>query len=467
MYIENKNESPIPGTLSICMIVKNEEKLLGRCLQSIKEVADELVVVDTGSTDSTVKVAEDFGANVIRAQWKNDFAWARNISIKQATCQWILWLDADDVVPSESIPMIKELKSRTPDRVYALVVRNERPGNTGTEFMQARMFPNRSDILFERSIHEQMMPSALRIGMKLENQNVVIEHHGYADPDILKRKAKRNVEMLLKEHELTGGDAVMQVEIADSFLLIEDFDAAERWYKSVISIPGCIEVNPAIASEAFNGIGTIELKREQFKTASDYFESSLNLSPWRLDVYYNRAVALEMTGDIKKAMECLQQIIVTEPKPGQVGVDFRTAKIKAFLRMLRILVESGDMAMAELTVQQATTSFPNRPEIHNMVGKCFLKSRKYMDALHEFEKSLNIIKDGNIEAYIGLCFIYCVAEKQDLAKQTICSIEQLFRENEKYHIFRKFLFNEGSPEKTDSSFEQQLDQLRKEFFYVF
>ena len=100
----------VPNTLSVCIIVKNEAALLGRCLNSIKSAADEIVVVDTGSTDNTVEIAESMGAKVVCTQWRDDFAWARNISIEHATGSWILWLDADDVVPPESLPVFSTLK---------------------------------------------------------------------------------------------------------------------------------------------------------------------------------------------------------------------------------------------------------------------------------------------------------------------------------------------------------------------
>lgn len=466
MNRSTKSRCCVPGTLSVCMIVKNESALLGRCLQSVKEAADEIVVVDTGSSDSTVDIAKSFGANVVGVKWQNDFAQARNISLGQASCQWILWLDADDVVPQESISDLKELKKRSPECVFAMLIRNERPCNTGTEFMQARMFPNRAEIFFERSIHEQVMPSALRLGMKLQNTNVVIEHHGYADPVILKQKAVRNVEMLLKEYESTGGDPVMLLEIADSFLLIEDYESALIWYNRLLEVPECAETVPAIASQAYCGLGNIHLKKEKFQKAADLFNDALKLSPWRLDVYYNRGVALEMADNKKGALQCFGSVIDMQPQPGQVGVDFRAAKIKSFLRMSRILAESENGTLAEQVITQGLAAFPARQEIRNMAGKIFLKSNRLMDALHEFEKSLLIIKEGNIDAFIGLCIIYNMAGKQDLVYQTVESIEPLFRVDKKYNTFKKFISGKGMLHNPDESLKQDLAELQKEFFFV-
>ncbi len=466
MNKSTNNRCRVPGTLSVCMIVKNESALLGRCLQSVKEAADEIVVADTGSNDSTVDIAKSFGAIVVETEWQNNFALARNISIQHASGQWILWLDADDVVPQESIPGLNELKKRPPECVFAMLIRNERPCNTGTEFMQARMFPNRADIFFERSIHEQMMPSALRLGMRLQNTNVVIEHHGYADPVILKQKASRNVKMLLKEYESSGEDPVMLLEIADSFLLIEDYESALIWYNKLLEIPKCTETVPAIASQAYCGLGNIHLKREEFQKAADLFNDALKLSPWRLDVYYNLAVALEMADDKKGALRCLGSVIDMQPQPGQVGVDFRAAKIKSFLRMSRILAETGNMSVAEQVIGQGLAAFPARQEIRNMAGKILLKSNRLMDALHEFEKSLLIIKEGNIDAYIGLCIIYIIAGKQELAYKTIRSIEPLFFGNKKYDTFKRYVLDNKEKHAADESFKQDLAELQKEFFFV-
>jgi glycosyltransferase involved in cell wall biosynthesis len=456
------------GTLSICMIVKNESQLLGRCLESIRSEADEIIVVDTGSTDSTVEVAKGFGSKVIEVEWKNDFAWARNISLERATCQWILWLDADDIVPVQSLPIINRLKKGIPDKVLGFIVRNQRPNNTGTEFVQARMFPNRADIYFERKIHEQMMPSALKAGMEMEKCDAVVEHHGYADPATLKKKALRNVNLLLEEYRETAADAVSTVEIADSFYLVEDFASAKEWYKKTLQITGCEKDTPTIAGHAYYGLGNIYNYEQQYKEALSQFEKALCLAPWRVDVLYSKAVSEELAGFPQLAVKTLNQLLEIKPDPGQVGVDFRSANVKARLRLLRLLVDLKRSDEALNLAEKSIALLPDRPEVFNMAGKVYIKAAKLIDALHSFEKSLSIIREGNIEAYIGLCIVYQLAGAKDKINMTIKAIEPLFRDDVRYKVFKIYSIGDSLPaDLTEEDFNKRILEIRRDFFGVF
>lgn len=109
-----EGEKPGMITISLCMIVRNEEEALPGCLSSIKGIADEIVIVDTGSTDRTKEVARSFGAKVFDFGWINDFAAARNYSFRQATQEYILWLDADDRIAERDRRILLELKENLP-----------------------------------------------------------------------------------------------------------------------------------------------------------------------------------------------------------------------------------------------------------------------------------------------------------------------------------------------------------------
>jgi glycosyltransferase involved in cell wall biosynthesis len=103
-----KRQEPI--TISLCMIVKNEEDAIGRCLESVRDIVDEIVIVDTGSTDRTKEIVRTFGANVFDFEWIDDFSAARNYAFAQATCEYILWLDADDYFKEKDRKLLKQLK---------------------------------------------------------------------------------------------------------------------------------------------------------------------------------------------------------------------------------------------------------------------------------------------------------------------------------------------------------------------
>ena len=107
-------------TLSLCMITKNEEKNLSRCLDSIKDIVDEIIIVDTGSTDKTVEIAKSYGAHIYHYDWNNDFSKARNVSLQKATKDWILVLDADEVLPYEEGLKLKNIITFDLERLIIL-----------------------------------------------------------------------------------------------------------------------------------------------------------------------------------------------------------------------------------------------------------------------------------------------------------------------------------------------------------
>lgn len=422
----------LPPTLSVCMIVKNEAAILERCLTSIKPASDEIIVVDTGSSDNTIEIAEKHGALVVLSQWKDDFSWSRNLSIRDAQSRWILWLDADDFVPSDSIPLINKLKDEKPNKVFGMIVRNQKPNGTGTEFIQARMFPNHPDIYFERPIHEQVMPSALKLGLTLVNTPIVIEHHGYADPEDMAKKAKRNVLLLLQNCDHTNPDQVTFIEIADSYTIMGDEENAKIWYEKVTRLPINGRSGKAIASQAYMGLGNIFNKNEKFDRAENSFQEAHKLCPERTDVLYCMAVSLELNGKKRSAADTLYKIFGMEYKTLNVGVDYRLTEIKAYLRLARLLNELNNTVELEKLCKQALKVWGSRQEIQNMAGLAYYQLNKLMDSLHCFEQSLKIVVEGNIDAYIGLCIIYLKAGKAELVDQTVNTIHPLFKSFPKY-----------------------------------
>lgn len=109
--------------ISLCLIVKNEEKFLSRCLENAIQFADEIIIVDTGSTDRTKEIAEKFTDKIFDFEWISDFSAARNFAFSKATMDYQMWLDADDVIPEKSVKEINELKKELNDDIEIVTMK--------------------------------------------------------------------------------------------------------------------------------------------------------------------------------------------------------------------------------------------------------------------------------------------------------------------------------------------------------
>jgi glycosyltransferase involved in cell wall biosynthesis len=184
------------------MIVRDEERNLPTCLESVGGLFDEIIIVDTGSKDRTKEVAAGFGARVSDFAWIDDFAAARNAALDQASGDYAFWLDADDVIEPPSRETLKALLgSLRPDQQEAYVLRCvcDTPGGGQIVVDQPRLFPLRAGIRWERRIHEVINPALDRAGIGMTWTEIVIRHRGYADPAVHERKRQRNQVLLQRE----------------------------------------------------------------------------------------------------------------------------------------------------------------------------------------------------------------------------------------------------------------------------
>ena len=186
--------------LSLCMIVCNEEHTLERCLSSVKGTVDEIILVDTGSIDRTKEIGKKFGAIIFPHTWKDDFSDARNRGIKEAKGEWILVLDADEVLDvKDSISLKKKLRETKADGLYLNIINYHGAYREEHYFTDSscRIFRKSPDIFFEGRIHEVVTPSIEENKGSLEPCEYTILHYGYLDSYIhLKQKNERNTHLI-------------------------------------------------------------------------------------------------------------------------------------------------------------------------------------------------------------------------------------------------------------------------------
>ena len=226
--------------LSICLIVKNEERFLAQCLKSVRGLAAQVIVVDTGSTDRTVEIAREFGAEIYSFPWGDDFAAARNAALEPATGDWILMLDADEELPAAQHEKLQAHMKNATTIAYRLPLINAGQEEEGRSFVP-RLFRNAPGVFFAGRIHEQVFASLLghaqKWGLKTALGSAELRHHGYAREMVHDRnKIQRNLKLLRLAIEENPADVNLLMNFGLELVRSDDLAAGLEKYREAYAL---------------------------------------------------------------------------------------------------------------------------------------------------------------------------------------------------------------------------------------
>lgn len=343
------------------MIVKNEELMLAQCLNSVKDLVNEIIIVDTGSTDRTKEIAASFGAKVYDFTWINDFAAARNASLKHATGDWILVLDADEVIAKEDHLKIKALLDNPETIAYYLLQRTYTNNTSVLNFVSAskknlltsgckgwfdcaiiRLFRNRKGITFKGEVHEVVDESINQLGNKCQLTPLAIHHYAERKDEssiINKRGSYRELcEQKVKSdpqnaqahlqlgtaYKMEGAfskaeDAYQEALRLDSTLFTPSLDLAvclqkqQKWDEAITAYQKAIE-KKLDSAEAHFGMGFCYIQKNELVQAIHFFELAIKYNPIYLDAYVNLGAIYEKTNNLDKAGEMLAKALHIDSK---------------------------------------------------------------------------------------------------------------------------------------------------------
>ncbi len=234
-----------PHRLSVCLIVKNEEQFLDQCLKSIRNLAAQIVIVDTGSTDRTIEIARAHEAEVVAFAWCNDFAAARNAALESATGDWVLILDADEELPAEQHEHLMADLSRSKMLACRLPLVNREHEGHGQNFVP-RLFRNAPGTYFTGRIHEQVFPSLMPCskswGLELGFGTAQLIHHGYTKQLMQDRdKINRNLDLLRLAVQENPADANLMMNFGLELVRFGDLAAGVEKYREAFNLmsAGC------------------------------------------------------------------------------------------------------------------------------------------------------------------------------------------------------------------------------------
>jgi tetratricopeptide (TPR) repeat protein len=308
--------------LSLCMIVRDEEEMLPRCLAAVADAVDELVVVDTGSTDRTVEIARSFGARVLEHEWTGSFAEARNVSFDAATGDWLMYLDADEVLAREDAPMLRALTGRTWREAFYLSETNytgDLDDGTAVTHNALRVFRNRPEYRFEGRLHEQIanrLPGYLP--ERLEATGVRVEHYGYLGVVRDSReKSRRNIELLRMQEAESPPTPFLYYNLGSEYVAAGDPTAAlaafERSWGLLQSLADrdSYEFAPALMNRMVKALRACGRPQEAIAAAQE----GLERFPSFTDLVFEQGLAAIALGQGDRAIELFESCLAMGDAP--------------------------------------------------------------------------------------------------------------------------------------------------------
>ena len=378
-----KAAEPKRPTLSLCMIVRDEAAMLAACLESAAGLADEIIVVDTGSEDETPEIARSYGARVIRFAWRDDFSAARNASLDAATGDWILWLDADERLREAEHNRVRSLISSGAHDAYLVPILSPKPN--GPQVTRGhRLFRNGRRVRFAGRIHEQIGPSLDRAGYRIGAADIAIDHLGYNLPAEKQRdKNARNLRLLELARDESPRNAYVRFTLAQCYMAENRNSDAERELKVALGECDGMRVDKPlprdIRASAQSNLASIALKRGAHVEALRRTAESRHILPEQVMAHVVAYQAHRALGDDAEALDDLRaaaRFVETPPRHGGAAIEPTLDRAGLERRIADCCLRLGRTAAARETLERILAAKPDEPAALAMLARCALAEGK-------------------------------------------------------------------------------------------
>jgi hypothetical protein len=349
--------------LALNMIARNEAPRIARALACAVKVCDELIVVDTGSTDGTQEIARAFGATVIEWPWRDDFAAARNVALDNTTADWVLVLDADDEISSTDIAGLLDMKERLDDSYDAVFAVYEYAftGDVCTcEITLQRLIRRTSGLRWKRRVHEFFDVAADRARV---TRRFRIQHRGFG-----KQRVETSQQLRLLERMYADGDRTARTlwYLAGELHRAGDADRARLLFRDVIAAP---DASTYERYDAAKMLHFDAIARESLADAVAATDLMLEIDAARPDAHILRGAMAFDAGDLDGAIAMIERgLACLMPRDGIGGTDLVTWV--AHGRLARAYAAKGMPANALRHAELARPTHPDPASIDELITEC-------------------------------------------------------------------------------------------------
>lgn len=425
------------NTISLCMIVKDEERFIRQCLKSAQDFVDEIIIVDTGSTDKTKSICLEFTDKVYDYTWQNNFAQARNYALKKASSAWILILDADERVTTKHVQKIKANLFQTKANQLLLPITiyygESFPvdKNKYYAYYQPRIFRNHIGFQYKKRIHETLYLSHSTSEISREKLSLPIAHYGYIKSLVQqKQKSNRNIQLLELEQEHHPTNPWNKYHLGSEYYNLQHYSLAFDYVNEAIYQSLMLNIKPNALFYRLKY--AILIDTNSIDNALSGIEKAITLYPDYVDLQFYKGYILYMLEKYEEALLAFQHCLtLNENHPNYLILkgtgsflaeeyieNCQTKRMKTNTHPKKILYigwiglgNVGDELMYDLFQEHASHTFP--PPIVDFVNyeEKFLKNINihYFDVIILGGGSIFSSADHAIEPYI-ISFLYKAIE---------------------------------------------------------
>ena len=345
--------------LSVCMIVRNESHNLEAALRSVRDVADEVIVVDTGSTDDTCAIAIEWGARLFHDPWDDDFSKARNAALEAASGDWVLSLDADERLAAGQQLALRELLQQPLDAYFVQVhsAVTERSNQRTFVHLYPRLFRRDPRIRYCRRVHEQISEALEAMRARTAATRIRIDHEGYAaSAEVRMQKLHRNLRLLRLEENGRSDDPAVHFHLGETLALLGDAASAVTHYQRCLTIGGLPHDHHAAAHQ---NLASAHLALGRWADAVASAERALECEPALRTPLLIRASARVRMQEFDAAIADVDHYLRPERPETSLTFGFELDRAKALLVRAESNLRAQRVAEAGLDAAKLLRSKPD------------------------------------------------------------------------------------------------------------
>ncbi len=446
------------GSISLCTIVKDEEQFIGNCLESLEGAVDEKIIVDTGSSDRTIEIAESYGAKVFVHPWRDSFSEARNYALQFAAGEWILHLDADEELEREDITLLRKVVQSATYNAVFMPILNYLPDGNMSKFYYRRLF-RRGKGHYRGIVHNQIIVEG-----ESASSEIRIYHHGYnLSPEQMAAKQARSEKLLLRQLDEDPDNLFARFNLARIYRNTGKYQEAIIHGTYVLSQPWDEKQLFTFFMALFD-LAYCLMNTGEYAKAEQHCLEGLQRDDKNLDITFTLATIYAKQERFEEAITTFRRflkLLARSKKDPRYNmntliIDSWSFEDKAQYNIGQCYLLMGEVAKGERHYRQLLSRYPEKVTFYKGLALWYMREKQYQRALELWRAAIDAgIADGFVYFKTGE-LLRETGELREAASHYEQALESGYRDADLHNSYGFILLNQG---RCEEALEQLLRAL--------